>query len=314
MDAGNLEWEINLLRLAKEIGRKWWILAIAVFAGLGAGYVLSKVMTKKYSSKVVFVTEQSKSIEQTLPSLGLLTGGLGLGGLTSEPPFISHFEDFIKTRSFLGSLKEKVATDSTRELLLKYYGAEVMDTGTAFYGVAGSLLKGTRKDGLIKLEAITKDPALSLGLAKAAFVTFQTKLNQVRMQSVMENLDFIQKLVARNLQDYEQKSGELRIFLERNMDASSPSLQQTKQRLMLSVKLAEEKYILSIKEEETLKIKRDKTENNIVMIEEPYFSVFPVSPSAPLNLALGGFLGCALSIFFVMMYKRKTWLVRVPVK
>lgn len=307
-----MELEIDFMRLAREFARRWILAAALLALGSAAGAVAFKLMAKRYSSQVAFVTQKEGSLEQSLPNLGLLTGKLGINSESGDPPFVAHFEEFIKTRNFTNTLRTRAMGDSTRRLIERHYGAGIAESEDRFNSLVNSLLKATNKEGLFKFEFMTVDPRLSFLLAREALKAYASRLEEVRSKVVDENFAFMQNLVAENQVDLEKRSDQLRKFLEKNRETASPELQQHREELMLKLKLAQEKYVISIKELESVRIKKEKSEEDIVVLDEPWFNKDPVSPNLAKNMALGSFAAALLFLLWVAVAARKSWIIPKP--
>jgi hypothetical protein len=304
------ELEIDLAALVREFLRRWIWLLLASILGFLAGKTATMAMTKKYSARLVFVPEDASSSGQMLSSLSLITGRMGLSGESETQPYLSHFEKFLKTRNFTSSLRNTMERDSALGSVKNWYGAGVLESESRFNSWASSCLKGLKKDGLYNLEAVSKDPELSYLLVRLAFKTFEERIHMARMETLEEDLSFVQGLVSNSKADMRRVSDDLRRFLERNRSATSPELQQVEQRMHLDLKLAEEKYVLAIKELETIKIKKEKKSGKEVLIETPYLDPNPVFPDG-FRFGLGGgiaaFFLCALVIGFA---GKGRWIVK----
>ncbi|MDB5103999.1 MAG: hypothetical protein JWP91_1688 [Fibrobacteres bacterium] len=301
---------IDFAVLIRILVRRWAWIAGAVAIGIAAGYGAAKLMSPKYKARVVFVPGGGGGMNQNLQALGMLTGKLGISSDASEPPFLSHFEDFLKTRNFLGEMRGDIQGDTVLTgMLSRFYGAGVTSSDSVFYGTASGLIKPVKEKELFIIEVVTPDPRLSFLLSQAAFDAFDKKLKSTRMQSAADNLKFIQKLAAETRREMEIRSDELRQFQENNHDASSPNLMRIRQGLMLNLKLAEEKYILTVKENEAAKIQLEKQEENLVLIDKPYFDPASIFPKPSKFMALGALLAAFATIAAIGIWTQSSWIL-----
>lgn len=296
---------IDLAQLIRAVLRRKVILLFALAAGLAAGLAWHAMAKKRYSSTISFVRNQATEDASPLGGLGPLSL-LGLGGQTWDPPLLKFIDKYLKSREFIAQLKSESYHGQS---LAKALDPKATDTTVgAFYGSMVGRIKVIKETGLISIKVWDPDPALSLHLTNRVFERFQADFDDARRKAIQENLSFANELVAKSRRDLASAASALREFLERNRGLGSPSLEQSRNELMMKQRLAEERYLMSEKERGALEIKNERKEQSLVIIERPFLPGAPEYPKRLITLALPLLGSMALAFLLIGFLERRAWI------
>lgn len=306
------EIEINLAALSVALWRRRVLALVLALIGGAGGVAWYKLSDKKYSGAILFVRQEQESGLKGLGSLGILAGGLGGNLGESESPVLAHVEKFVKTREFAGQLKDSVYSGRTLfQRLVPEPEKAKPDADEAFFHALTGLYEVEKENSTISFKVRDKDPDFCVYLPRVLYHAFQEDHQAIKMNAIRENLAFLEGLVEKYRLEKGAASERLEQFLANNQSTDAPHLQKKRNDLFLDVKLAEEKYVVAVKEREAMKIKNEKREEELIVLENPFRPSYPVFPNKYLCLALP-VLGCWVGLFlWVAARDRRKWLVPV---
>ncbi|MDQ3001288.1 MAG: Wzz/FepE/Etk N-terminal domain-containing protein [Fibrobacterota bacterium] len=302
--------EIDLPSLVKAIyRRKTWVLAAAV-TGLALGFAHYKLAKRLYSSTVVFTSDSGQNKLGRMGQFAMLTGGLDLGGESS--PYLTHIEKYAESRELSDQLRGVRRGDSTLTQILVKGEVYRNDTSHAFHGAVTSLYTLKKDaDGLFSLEAKTSTPEFSRFLADSVFAGLDKNIREKKRQNTNKRLEFVNSLVDNYHDEMKTSSDRVRNFLAENLGASSPALLQKRGFLTMDQKLAEEKYLMAVKQREELRVQMDQRQDQLVVIEPAYVPLHHIFPTKLKSVVPAFALLCILCFLTIAYLDRKAWIYPV---
>lgn len=302
------ELEIDLLGLLRILVRRKLLFALAVILGLGGGLAAHRLLPKRYESGVSFAFQTQGGGNSRLQQLAALAGNVNLRQEGS--PFVAHLKPFSKTREVTGRLMDLRYGDSTlRQILL---GPAVdtagKDIAYSFHSKVTSLYELLKEDEMYRLSVEMDDPAKARFLAQNLFDTISWLLEEKRREGIKKKLVFLDSLVNGYRMQYEASSNSKKKFQMENLDANSPVLAQRREQIYLQLKLDEEKYLLSVREREELRIRYQQSEEPLIVLEGAFIPQYPIFPSRTKCLLAGVALTLLLLVLAVGYRDRSAWI------
>lgn len=300
-------YQIDFQKLTRILfnNKKYFGLSILIGCILGASiFGRSK---KKFSAEIFFVKSNSEQSFDGLSNLGILGGGLGAKLNVSESPLLEHFEKYVYTREFINELKLEKFNDSTLYDIFSPSSNDSLNKFETFYSTLKSKFEIKKKDGMFSFKVESSSPEMSCFLANKLFLEFKNQYQLLKIKNMESNLNFLNQLVARYEVERSEAKKSLQKFMEANHNVTSPYLMEKQNDLILNVRLAEEKYVLSIKEKESAKIKNEKKQEELIVIQNPYLDKSPSNTSLRIYLILFSVLTTSLCLITIALLNFKNW-------
>lgn len=170
--------------------------------------------------------------------------------------------------------------------------------------------KSDKDTGIMRFNTKTVDEELSIALCTVLYkhlsefyVTRTIEKQQQTFDVMLQKVDSVKGVMA-------AKEYQLADFLDQNRGLYTAKAKRKEIELQRDVRLLNEMYAVTLKNFEIADFSLKNRTPFIQLIDEPIGPIKPKGASLIKNLIIGGFLGCFLSVFFILFRKIYTEAMR----
>lgn len=282
MDRSSSGEEIDLLNVLMLIFRNKVKVIVSglILTAIGSAFLLLR--PEIYRSEAVFiVTGKDKS--NPLEQWSMLASQFGFKMTENSDPLLSILDRVLTSERFYkGFLSLAVNPEYPEDSsLVRLFKVEKIPTEKQAKALAGKIMRSmkfvTNKDNSYSIIVKTHSSSLSHFLANEIAANLNRFFLERAQTEMNRKLTFLRGELALNKREVDSLAGRLRVFLEANKDITSPQLAFRYKEMNQELSMATEKYMLTMKAQQSLKIAASQSE---------YFfeSVSPAEESGPMPL------------------------------